>query len=129
MKYISLLATAIICFTSCAETLEERADREAKEFTKKNCPAPVSREVAIDSMTFSQASKTFNYYYSISPKYDTKELDIKKTEEMLLRELRIQTNLIKYKQAGFSFRYIYYALKNPKKHVIDITFKKEDYGM
>lgn len=129
MKIKHLLYCTLIPITlmSCAETLEDRAFREAEEFTANNCPAPITRELAIDSMAFNKDSRTFTYYYSISPKFDASGLDVSQTETMLLRELKIQTNLLKYKQAGFSFRYIYYSLKDPSKHLIDVTYHKKDY--
>lgn len=129
MKYLFSIILFVAVFCSCAESLEDRAEREAMEFTEKNCPAPVSRELAIDSMTFSKQKLTFTYYYSISPKYDASTLDVVRTEDMLLRELKNQTNLIRYKQAGYSFRYIYYELKNPSHHLIDLTLTSQDYGL
>lgn len=130
MKIKHLLYSAIVpfCLISCAESLEDRALREAQEFTDRNCPAPITRELAIDSMTFNKDSRTFTYYYSISPKFDVSGLDVSQTENMLLRELKIQTNLLKYKQAGYSFRYIYYTLKEPNKYLIDVTYHKKDYA-
>lgn len=128
IKHFSYLMLMLFALLSCAESLEERAFREAQEFTEKNCPAPITRELAIDSMTFNKDSHTFTYYYSISPKCNIDGLDVANTETMLLRELRIQTNLMRYKQAGYSFRYIYYSLKEPEKHLIDVTYHQKDYA-
>ncbi|MCF0203028.1 MAG: hypothetical protein HUK08_06670, partial [Bacteroidaceae bacterium] len=45
----SILAMmALMLVFSCAETLEEHAVKEAAEFTQKNCPAPLSRDLTID---------------------------------------------------------------------------------
>ena len=41
-----------LTFAACQESLDERAAREAKMYTKKNCPAKISETVVMDSMTF-----------------------------------------------------------------------------
>lgn len=118
-----------ICFllVSCAESLEDRAYREAKEFTKKNCPAPITRELALDSIAFNKSSLTLTSYYSISPKAEIEELDIERTSNALLTELKNSTSYILYKNAGYNFRYIYYKCGKENKHLLDVTFKENDY--
>lgn len=126
---IMIIAVLFFALFSCSESLEERAFREAKEFTKKNCPVPLSQDLTIDSMTFNKLSRTFTYYYSLSPKVDADNLKRADTEQLLLVQLRNQTSLRKYKEAGYAFRYIYYPLVKPSRKVIDVTFKKEDYSL
>ena len=65
------------------KSLEERAEREAKEFTKKNCPMKVSEYVTNDSMTYEKNSRTIHYYYSIKGKADTTALDKKQAKAEL----------------------------------------------
>ncbi|MCF0243921.1 MAG: hypothetical protein HUK06_04030 [Bacteroidaceae bacterium] len=125
---IVVLFSFLTLVIACAETLEERAARDAKEFTEKNCPAPITRELTIDSMTFAPQSHTISYYYSLSPRYDISNLDKEKTKELLLTQLKNQTNLIKYKEAGYSFRYIYYELIKPEHRIIDVRFSPQDYN-
>ena len=51
--------------SACHENLDERTERECKEYTEKYCPAPVDANVISDSMTFDRGSKTICYYYSL----------------------------------------------------------------
>lgn len=127
MKHFYITLISLFFLISCAETLEERAKREADEFTKKNCPAPLSRDLTVDSMTFDPSDHLFTYYYSLSPKVDCTNINKGDTEQQLLRQLKNQVTLRKYKEVGYSFRYVYYPLVNPKEHVIDVTFHEKDY--
>ncbi len=89
-------------FSACHENFDERCEREAKEFTVKQCPQkiPQSQTMTLDSMAyqmadkegipvilpqskwervFSDASKQvkerrFVYYYTLSDQYDTPKL-------------------------------------------------------
>ena len=51
---------------SCQESLEQRAAREAAEFTQKSCPTPERDNMITDSMTFDIPTHTFVYYYSVT---------------------------------------------------------------
>ena len=44
---VTLMAGAML-LTSCQESLEDRCAREAKEFTEKNCPRAVDKEIVLD---------------------------------------------------------------------------------
>ena len=44
--------------TSCQESLEERAEREAREYTEKHCPTPPQNDVITDSIVFDRAGVT-----------------------------------------------------------------------
>ena len=48
-----LLFASIIMLASCHESLEERAAREVKEYTEKQCPAAIDEFTVIDSITLS----------------------------------------------------------------------------
>ena len=93
---------AALLFSSCHENFDERCNREAKEFTLKQCPQkiPKSQTMTLDSMAyqmtdkqgipvvlpegkwermFSNASKKavdrkFVYFYTLSGQYDTPKL-------------------------------------------------------
>lgn len=42
MRKIMWLVMAAVLTTACQESLEERCEREAKEYTEKHCPIPLS---------------------------------------------------------------------------------------
>lgn len=127
MKHLLYILIASTALFSCAESLEDRAYRETKEFTKKNCPAPITRELALDSIAFNKNSLTLTSYYSISPKAEIEEIDRERTSNALLTELKNSTNYIIYKKAGYNFRYIYYKCGKEGKHLLDVTFREKDY--
>lgn len=127
MKHLLYILIASAALFSCAESLEDRAYRETKEFTKKNCPAPITRELALDSIAFNKNSLTLTSYYSISPKAEIEEIDRERTSNALLTELKNSTNYIIYKKASYNFRYIYYKCGQEDKHLLDVTFREKDY--
>ena len=115
---------------ACHENLEERTERECKEYTEKYCPAPVDANVISDSMTFERESKTICYYYSLRGDADTlltgdTEKDIYKA---LLSDVMNAPTLMRYKEANYNFRYIYYSSKNKGKKLYDYLFTPKEYA-
>lgn len=127
MKKICTLLIMTVLLTGCQETLEERAARESRDYTEKHCPAPIAYQVTMDSMTFDKASHTFSYYYSLNGTLDDSTyLKQSNPRDMLLQQVKNSTNLKIYKEAGYSFRYVYNSTKN-KVTLFDVTFKQKDY--
>lgn len=120
-----LMMTALL--TGCQETLEERAAREARDYTEKHCPAPIAYQVTMDSMTFDTSTHTFGYYYALKGTLDDSTY-IKQNDprDLLLQQVKNSTNLKIYKEAGYNFRYVYSSTKN-KATLFDVTFEKKDY--
>ena len=118
-----------MAIVGCQESLQDRAEREAKDYTKKNCPMPVNQMMTLDSMTFDKATSTLYNYYTIKGVADDRE-HIKKIEqemrESLIKELHESTSQLAYKDAGFSYRYVMYS-QNDGSILFDTTVKKEDY--
>lgn len=131
MKKIFILAIGLMAFTCCHESLEDRAAREAKSYTEKNCPTPVVNNTRMDSITFDKQTHTIAYYYTLCNESDNAEVIKKesgKLKQILLDGLKGSTQLKKYKEAGFPIRYIYHSEKNPKEIIYEVTFKEEDYS-
>ena len=66
MKKYLLILKCTFAFTSCHESLEDKAAREAKEFTRKNCPVQASEFIVNDSMTYEKDKRTIHYFYTIN---------------------------------------------------------------
>lgn len=66
IRLLPLLFAASGFLVSCGESLEDRAAREAKEFTEKFCPTPVQNDESTDSLTFDKHTKTYTYYRTLS---------------------------------------------------------------
>lgn len=115
---------------SCQESLEDRAARELKEYTEKNCPTPVVNNQQMDSASFERESRTLRFYYKLYDKSDSKALfaqhgkDIRK---QILNELKNSTSTKSYKDAGFNYRYTYRSASNPSTILLDVKFTPKDY--
>lgn len=127
MKKYLFVALLSVAFMSCHESLEERAERETKEFTKKNCPMNVSENIVNDSMTFEKATRTIHYYYSLNGRADTTAVDMKKAKEELIKGVKDATSIRKYKENDFNFAYTYYSTKNKGQVLIKVIVTPEDY--
>lgn len=122
------LLAATLC-TACHESLEDRAERECREFTRKNCPTPVKDNTRTDSMVFRRDTRTVCYYFTLSGPADN--ADVFRKNEPLLREtlrkdLAENTQTKVYKDAGFHFSYIFHSAKEPKKTLFSVTFGPKD---
>ena len=118
----------MLVMASCQESLEERCEREAQEYTKKNCPVEVANDIILDSMTFDRNTHTISYCYSIKGMLDNEEL-FKRNDprEKLLIQVRNSTNLKLYKEAGYSFNYVYHSTQNKGTQLYQATFHEKDY--
>jgi hypothetical protein len=132
MKKILLMASVVMLFTACQETLEERAAREAREVTESKCPMPVGSNMYLDSIVFSIPTLTQTQYFRFTGNSDNDSTvenivsnnDLKGT---LVKELKNTPSYKALMNKGISFRYIYGSTAEPEKTYIDITVKKEDY--
>lgn len=113
---------------ACQESIDEKAAREAKLYTKKNCPAQLDQNLVIDSMTFEATTRTLHYYYTLSGTADTVIPSRRPAiREALLHDLKNTTMMKTYKDEGFNFAYTYYSKKNPGETIFDMTLTKDDY--
>ena len=132
MKKLLLMAAALLMLTSCQETLEERAAREAREVTEGKCPMPVGNNMYLDSIVFSIPALTQTQYFRFVGDTDNdsvvmlfKQTDIKGT---LVKELKNTPNYKSLMERGVNFRYVYRSTKNPEKVYLDVTLGKTDYS-
>ena len=128
MKKVILFALVTLILGACQESLEDKCARECVEFTKRKCPSSVAQNMLIDSMTFARATHTIQYYYKLTGASDRSDAYPKDQAKQLLKEaLKNTTQVMAYKEAGYSFRYIYYSEKNPKTVYLDILLTEKDY--
>lgn len=123
-----LLTAVMLMATGCQESLEERCQREAREYTKKHCPLRIDDYTVMDSMTFDKASHTIGYIYTLHGAADDSAAISKvQMHDLLLKEVRNSAHLKMYKEKGYSFRYTYYSAKTKGKRLLDTVLKAEDY--
>lgn len=129
MKKIFVVALLAASLVSCQESLEDRCAREAREYTEKKCPATVGDNTVIDSIAFDKATHTMSYYYTLSgPADDREAVEAVNPRANLLQEIRNSTSVKAYKEAGYSFRYVYRSKKDPKATLFEATFTNKDYN-
>ncbi|MCH5307819.1 MAG: hypothetical protein J1E37_07010 [Prevotella sp.] len=108
--------------------MDERCAREAREYTEKHCPILVAKDIMMDSMTFDKNTHTISYVYTIKGLLDDAELiNSNMPREQLLKEVKNSPNLKLYKEAGYSFRYVYYSTKKKGTQLFEATFHQSDY--
>ena len=129
MKKIVYLLFAVCLLTACQESFEDRCAREAKEFTKKKCPAVINQNTIIDSMTFNKQTWTVRYYYSLSGNADN-AMAIQQTNprELLFNEVKNSTALKGAREHEYNIRYVYYSTANKGMVLYETTFTATDYN-
>ena len=128
MKKLLIVFAGVLLMTACQETLEQRCAREAKEYSKKNCPAPIAKGVTIDSMSFDVSTHTLIYSYTLEGAIDdTTVIHHNNPREQMLQQLKNATAMKPYKDAGYNFRYIYYSTKKKGEKLFEANFQEKDY--
>lgn len=126
MKKLIYTALGLSLLASCTESLEDKAAREAKEYTEKYCPTPYVNDSRTDSATFDKSTKTYIYYISLRNKADNKQvINANKDKLHKIQKEALDNNpgLKKYKEEHFTFRFVYHSAKNPKEVLLDDLFK------
>jgi ADP-ribose pyrophosphatase YjhB (NUDIX family) len=128
MKKSFLFVLTAILFAACQESLEDKCEREAKEFTRKNCPAMIAQEIMMDSMTFERATHTIHYYYKLTGQSDRSDAyNMEEAAKMLKEGLKNTTSVQTYKNEGYNFTYTYRSEKDPKTIWLEVKLSKKDY--
>lgn len=123
-KFVCIIL-ASLCLLSCHDSLDDRAEKEAKKYTERYCPTPVRDNQRTDSMTFTRATHTYNYYYTLVGPADNEEVIMKNKsslKDMLQKGVKNDTRMQAYKDAGFNFRFVYRS-GSTGKTLIDVTIK------
>ncbi len=128
MKNFFLVLVGSMLLIGCQETMDERCARECKEYTKKKCPALITKGVTIDSLVFTPESRTLTYYFTTEGVLDNQQTIAQHDlRGMLLKELKNSTSMKDYKESGYNFCYVYYSAKNKGTRLFEATFLKKDY--
>lgn len=127
MKNYLFIFIMSLLFASCHENIEKRAERETKEFTRKNCPMRVSEYITNDSLVFEKDTRTIHYYYSMNGMADTTAIDKEKAQNELVKGVRNSTAIRVYKKNKFNFAYTYFSTKNKGQVLIDVKISPKQY--
>ena len=124
-----LLGAVLLC--GCHESLEQRAEREAREYTRKNCPTPVANYTRTDSVVFDVPTRTYHYYCSVVGDLDDPSVfdqNRDKLRQLLLQSVKDNTGFRAYKKEGFAFAWTLRSDKSPKTVYFEYTVTKKEYG-
>ncbi len=127
MRRIIMFAVAALAVVSCQESLEDRAAREAEEFTAKNCPMKVSDVVMTDSLVFNKQTLTLHYYMSVSGNADTTALRQTNIKKDMVESLKGNTGIRPYKEAGYNFQYTFHSTKHKGETLYEVVITPKDY--
>lgn len=130
MKNPLFLLLVSLCLVSCKKSLQDQAEKEAYDFTRKYCPTPIIGNERTDSMTFDKNTKTIVYWKSLYNEADDKNLIVAQHDKLrnaLLQSLSNETRVRNYMKEDFRFRYVYHSGSHPKETIFDVTFTPKDY--
>ncbi|MBO4451757.1 MAG: hypothetical protein J5770_04985 [Bacteroidaceae bacterium] len=131
-RALLLMMIAMLLLTACQESKRERFEREAREFTAKNCPrAEWDDLIFLDSLVCpNDGSNTITYYYSIHSDSASMVEIVDKYDDLyttLLGAVRNSVDLRHVKEEGLN---IVYSYNNPDtgEEITTFTFTPEDYN-
>ncbi|MBR2629977.1 MAG: hypothetical protein Q4F47_08530 [Bacteroidaceae bacterium] len=119
-------------FASCRESIHERFEREAREYTEQNCPRSMGDGITmIDSMVYVQNMPNGEWaiHYSVFLDEEQKKELMSKKDELERLNLKFVQNspiFIKQKEAGIDFAFIYHDALTKKKF-LECRYTKKDY--
>jgi hypothetical protein len=130
-KFLALSASLLITATSCQENRLDRIEREAQEYTIRNCPKPVDDITVLDSVVFhNDGSLNYTYYYTVTLDEEQREQFasvVSTVREGTVKGVRNSIELKAMKEAGLNFVYIYRSAENGKT-LASFSVLKEDYS-
>lgn len=124
--YSMLLASLA---TACHESIEQRAEREAREYTEKYCPTPVENDAITDSIVFNTKTRTYITYITFTGMIDNRdaiEQNERTIRQEVLSQLRQNPGFKTYKDAGFIFEYICRS-ESDGKLLVHLRYTPKDY--
>ena len=128
MKKYWILVVIGLVFAACQESLEDKCERDAKEYTRKHCPTAIDNNTIIDSLTFDRVTHTIHYYYRLTGVADEeKMIEQINAVDLLKKSLKNTTSVKVYKDNKYKFAYTYRSEKDPKKILLEVFFTDKDY--
>lgn len=124
MKKTILLTLLAVLLTGCRESLEDRAAREAETYTEQTCPYRMDEFTTLQAVKFDKATHTFTNEYTLRGDADRElsEAEKENIRTALEKSLQNDTKQRVYREAGYSYRYVYYSESVPKTIIFEATF-------
>lgn len=127
-KVIAFLIMALVC-TACHESIQERAQREAREFTERNCPTPESNGTITDSITYDPNTNVYTTYLTFTGNIDNEEVVKAKADEVrknMRNNLMSDMQMRQYIDAGFNISFICRSQSDKGKILLRLDYKNSE---
>ena len=127
-----LVLVLLVSFTSCQERKADFFERDAKEYTEKNCPQVFDKYTTLDSVVYvreKDGAGDLVQYYTLNLNEEARNELMKQLGELAEMNLTAVRNSIvfaKHKEEGVSFTYIYHDATTGEK-IVEYHFTKKDY--
>ena len=127
-----LFLVMLLAFTSCQERKADFFERDAREYTEKNCPQMMDEYTILDSVVYVREKDgpgDLVQYYTLNLNEEARnELmnQLGELAEMNLTAVRNSIVFAKHKEEGVSFTYIYHDATTGEK-IVEYHFTKKDY--
>ena len=109
--YFSLFTLSLFTLVACTESFEDRCRREAREYTERQCPRLVDKNICLDSMTYEEAPQGFVYHHTVMGELDNDSLltpeALSQFRDKLVQQISNDISLKRCKDRGFTFTYRY----------------------
>ena len=129
MQKVFCFVVMALLMVSCHDSLDDRAEKEAKNYTERYCPTPVQQNQRTDSLTFDRHTHTYNYYYTLTGPADNADVigeNRQKLKDVLVAGVRNDTRMKAYKDAGFGFHFVYLS-ESTGKVLLEVSVTSKDY--
>lgn len=121
---VAMLIAAMPMLLSCQESFEEKAQREAMNYTRKYCPTPVINFMRTDSVTFDKKKRLYTYFCTFVDKADNQEIIDKNKgtiSEAFRNTLKESVTMKKYLDLGVKFRMVGRSDKDKRKVLLVVN--------
>lgn len=121
---MAMLAVHASIVLSCQESFEEKAQREAMDYTRKFCPTPVINYMRTDSVTFDKSNKLYTYFCTFIEKADNQGIIDKNKatiSETFRNTLKESVTMKKYLEMGVKFRMVGRSEKDKRKVLLVVN--------
>lgn len=134
MKQTIALLLLLCGLSACHHlSLDEKWQEQWATYTRTHCPHRIDEGTVLDSVTYCYGEeRIYTRYMTVEGVADddsvcTPEL-VKQLREVLLLDIRSELQLRHMRDAGVTFRCVYYSKKEPGLMRLDMLFTPEDYN-
>ena len=114
-------------------SLDEKWQQQWDHYTHTQCPRRIDEGTVLDSVTYTFGEeRLFTRYMTVDSVADgdsvcTPEL-VEQLRQVLLLDIRGDLQFRRMREAGVTFRCLYYSKKHPGLVRLDMVFRPEDYN-